>query len=301
MAIRLLVNKLNIIAITVVGSNCSQNPKIIKKKIEYDLIDVLKTKNIEVYAGADRPYIDYQKELKDEDIFPSYNYKPTDYSMIEKIVSEEVDIQKRLSNIAAVKITELSKKYGDKLNVLSLGPLTNVSLAVLLDNTLRDKVTLYITGGSYNNLGNSGNAAEYNFRADPIAAKNVIFYYKKVNLIPLELEDQIIEKIKWSSIHSTKWEFKDYLELMINLSQASEQSRSRYSFLGLLAALIILNPTIIKNSKVLPVEVDIIGRFTRGALIIEKYEHLKSGKLSDIEIFEEIDLESFKNELNNYI
>lgn len=275
---------------------------MIKRKIEDDLRKRYKKDGIEVFAGADRSYINYQTELKDDEIFSSYNYKSTDYSGFENIEeNEESDIQKRISNIAAVKITELSRIYENRLNILCLGPLTNVSLSVLIDNTLKDKVTLFVTGGSYNNLGNSGNAAEYNFRADPVAAKNVIFYYKKVNLIPLELEEQLIAKLKWKAINSNKYEFNDYINLMVNLSESNEESRSRYSFLGFLAALIVVNPSLVIKNQISPVDVDIIGRFTRGALIIEKYHYLKSGKLSDINIFEEIDVEAFKNELNKII
>ncbi len=210
---------------------------------------------------------------------------------------QDLDIESKISNIAAVKIAELSRVYGDRLNILSLGPLTNISLAVLIDVNLRDNVNLFIAGGSYNNLGNSGNAAEYNFRADPVAAKNVVFYYKKVSLIPLELEDQLIQTVEWTSLKTSKSEYKDFLELMTNLSQASEETRMRHSYLGFLASLIVTNLSLVKKKDVLPVEVDIIGRFTRGALAIEKYEHLKSGKFSDVTIFEELDLENYKSEL----
>jgi inosine-uridine nucleoside N-ribohydrolase len=209
----------------------------------------------------------------------------------------ELDIETKISNIAAVKIAELSRVYGDRLNILSLGPLTNISLAVLIDVNLRDKVNLFIAGGSYTNLGNSGNAAEYNFRADPVAAKNVLFYYKKVSLIPLELEDQLIQAVDWTTLKTSKAEYKDFLELMTNLSAACEETRMRYSYLGFLAALVVCNESIVKKKVILPVEVDIIGRFTRGALAIEKYEYLRSGKFSDVTIFEEIDVEKCKSEL----
>jgi inosine-uridine nucleoside N-ribohydrolase len=301
-----LIKKINIIAITVVGSNAPQKPAVIKRKIEDDLANKFNRPDIKVFAGADRPYINYQTELKDDEIFDSYNYKSTDYS---KYLEEEnkqqgsnTDIAARISNIASVKITEYVRLHEKKLNILALGPLTNLSLAVLIDSTIRDKFNkLYIAGGSYNNLGNSGNAAEYNFRSDPVAAKNVIFYYKNITMIPLEIEEQIIKGVDFKALSSNKEEFAPILELYTKLSQDEEETRTRHSFHGLISAIIAVDHSLVAAKHTRPVDVDIIGRFTRGALAIEKYDYLKSGKFNDIDIFEEVNVEAFKQTLVNIL
>ncbi len=305
-ALAYLINKINIIAITVVGSNTKQKPVVIKRKIEDDLLTKFKRNDIKVFAGADRPYINYQTELKDDEIFDSYNYKLTDYSKFleqeNKQVESCLDIAARISNIASVKITEYVRVHEKKLNILALGPLTNLSLAVLIDSTIRDKFNkLFISGGSYNNLGNSGNAAEYNFRADPVAAKNVIFYYKNITMIPLELEEQILKEIDYKAFSTNKEELAPILELYCKLSQEDEETRSRYSFHGLISSIILVDHSLVSAKNTRPVDVDIIGRFTRGALAIEKYEYLRSGKFNDIDIFEEINVEAFKQALANFL
>jgi purine nucleosidase len=305
-ALAYLINKINIIAITVVGSNTQQKPLIIKRKIEDDLINKFKRTDIKVFAGADRPYINYQTELKDDEIFDSYNYESTDYSKFleqeNKQGESSSDIAARISNIASVKIAEFVRVHEKKLNILALGPLTNLSLAVLIDSTIRDKFNkLYISGGSYNNLGNSGNAAEYNFRADPVAAKNVIFYYKNITMIPLELEDQILKGLDFNYISTNKKELMPILDLYRKLSQEEEETRSRHSFHGLISSIILLDHSLVSAKHTRPVDVDIIGRFTRGALAIEKYEYLRSGKFNDVDIFEEVNIEAFEQTLINFL
>jgi inosine-uridine nucleoside N-ribohydrolase len=287
---------LKIVAITVCGAG-SVSPAVIKSKIDYDLkykyaMDSL----IPVYAGADRPYIDYQKELKDEEIYDSYNYEKTDYSIFQEEVkkksSEKIDINTKISNMAAVKIAELVRTHEKNLNILTLGPLTNVSLAVLIDYSIKDKFNnLFIVGGSYHNLGNSGNSAEYNFRVDPVAAKNVIHYYKNITLIPLEVE----EHLKSGGIGNLKTNCSVLNKFFDHLSEETEESRSRHSFLGLFGAIVAVNPKTQKTINIRPTDVDIIGRYTRGSLAIEKYDHLKSGKFKEIKIVEDVDVESFIN------
>jgi len=266
------------------------SPSLIKSKIEYDLKHKhYKEKTIPVYAGADRPFINYQKELKDDEIFDSYNYETTDYSVFDEEAKKnqsESDINTKISNMASVKIAELIRTHEKRINILTLGPLTNISLAVLVDFSIRDKLkNLYLIGGSYNNLGNSGNSSEYNFRVDPVAAKNVIHYFKNITLIPLEVEEQI--KSGGLDLFTIPEKYEVLRKFVTHLSEETEESRSRHSFLGLFGALIAANPKCHKLIVKRPTDVDIIGRFTRGSLAIEKYDHLKSGKFFEINIIEE--------------
>lgn len=302
LALNLLITKakLQIVAITVCAANTGVKPQIIKQKIETDLKNKYENSLIQVFAGADRPFIDYVKALKDEPIFDPYNLIKTDYTEISNACSAEFQnktienqIITKISNVAAVKISELVRLHGKKLNILTLGPLTNISLAVLIDSTIRDKFNnLFIVGGSYNNLGNSGNCAEYNFRVDPVAAKNTITYYKNITLLPLEIETQIQSKNIEGLLNNSFPEFSEALKLV---QQQTEETRSYYSFLSFFSSIILLNlnQNIVKLQINRPCDIDIVSRFTRGALAIEKYDYLKSGKLNEISIVEEINVDNF--------
>jgi purine nucleosidase len=263
LALSYLIPRLNIIAITVNAVNTNATSFQIKKKLEEDLTNKYSAPYIKVYAGSENPFIDYQKELKDDPIINPYNPKEVDFSNFPK---EDIgDIQDKLSNLASVKIAEAIRIYEKKLNILTLGPLTNLSLAILIDSTIKDKFNqLYIAGGSFNNFGNSGNCAEYNFRADPVACKNVIFYYRNITLIPLEID---LEN----------------------------------NMFGLLASIVATQSHLIKKKEILPSDIDITGRLSRGGMIIEKYGYLKSGKLNDVTIIQEVDQEELNKLAKEYI
>ncbi len=65
-------------------------------------------------------------------------------------------------------------RYLDEIVLVTLGPLTNVALALLLEPSLATKVArCVIMGGASNYVGNSSIVAEYNIWADPEAAKLV--------------------------------------------------------------------------------------------------------------------------------
>lgn len=62
-----------------------------------------------------------------------------------------------------------------EIDLLAIGPLTNIATAVLLDRDLPQKVRhLWIMGGTDNSVGNVTAAAEYNFYVDPEAADIVM-------------------------------------------------------------------------------------------------------------------------------
>lgn len=278
-----LITKLNVIAITVVGSSGERSPNEIKAKIEEDLKQINNGSDIPVYSGADRPYINYQSELKDDPIYNPYNYLDTDWTSTSNTINNSsdnkvIDPGHKVSNIAAVKIAELGRAHGKKLNIIATGPLTNLSLAVLVDSSLKNSINnLFIIGGSYNNLGNSGNCAEYNLRVDPVASKNTILYYKCITLLPLEIEAQVTNKEFSEKLSTNSGSSKFYQYFQIKISESEDGG---HSFLGVFAALAIVNQSLIKTTIRKPCDIDVYGKYTRGALIIEKYEYLVSGKLN---------------------
>jgi purine nucleosidase len=73
---------------------------------------------------------------------------------------------------AIVRIVDASP---GEIDLLAIGPLTNIATAVLLDRDLPKKVRhLWIMGGCDNSVGNVTAAAEYNFYVDPEAADIVL-------------------------------------------------------------------------------------------------------------------------------
>ena len=237
--IEMLSKHINIIAITTVGRE-GFHPNEIKQEIESDL-KKLNIKNIQVIAGAVSPYINYQEDLGDEKIHNPYLFSSDNpETKMRCMYSPDIDS----NNIASLKIIELVEKHKKNLSILTTGSLTNLSLAALVNSDLSSKFNnLYITGGSVDNVGNSGNMAEYNFRYDPVAIQIVFRHYKNIRLIPLE-----VEKLHSKDISSCIDQFKNDIGLKyknrileVNNKNQSIDNYSNYSYsiLPLYTALVI--------------------------------------------------------------
>lgn len=100
------------------------------------------------------------------------------------------DVLKNLENkenefidkCSPLKLIELSHKIKGGLNILAIGPLTNIAVAFMLDSTLPERINkLVIMGGSYTSLGNIKTNVEFNFACDPVSAKIVLDNFNKEN------------------------------------------------------------------------------------------------------------------------
>ena len=72
-------------------------------------------------------------------------------------------------------IADAAREYGDDLVIASIGPPTNLALALARDPDLPDSVSdIYQMGGAFSGPGNVTPAAEANFHNDPEAASRVV-------------------------------------------------------------------------------------------------------------------------------
>ncbi|KAI0238361.1 putative uridine nucleosidase 1 [Lamellibrachia satsuma] len=123
--------------------------------------------DIEVYKGAvaslinqDHPSSAY---YHGEDGFGDVpDQDPPDLSLVQS--EHGVNALIRLVNL-----------YPGEINLICLGPLTNVALALRLDPDFGSKLKdCFIMGGNYHGKGNINVSAEFNFYADPEAASVVL-------------------------------------------------------------------------------------------------------------------------------
>lgn len=101
------------------------------------------------------------------------------------------DPSRRAESIAAWDaIYEAAKKYEGKLEVVAMGPLTNIALALSKYPDLKDMVNrIAIMGGSITR-GNRTPCAEYNIFADPEAAQIVFRSGAKIVMCGLEVTEK---------------------------------------------------------------------------------------------------------------
>ena len=148
-------------AITVVAGNCPLETCVKNALIS---VEQAGTYTPPVYAGMPQPllrelvtseYVHGQDGLGNMDL-PS----PT----LEKQSGHAVDI-----------IIEMARRFPGELEIITLGPLTNLAMAILKEPTLPDLIKrVYIMGGAGLGPGNITPVAEYNFCADAEAAHLII-------------------------------------------------------------------------------------------------------------------------------
>jgi purine nucleosidase/pyrimidine-specific ribonucleoside hydrolase len=85
-------------------------------------------------------------------------------------------------------ILDIVKKNPDQITLIAVGPLTNVALALERDRAAMSHLAeLIIMGGSLSGIGNVTPAAEFNFHADPHAARRVLRAGLKTTLVGLDV------------------------------------------------------------------------------------------------------------------
>ncbi|NQU07746.1 MAG: nucleoside hydrolase [Candidatus Abyssubacteria bacterium] len=85
-------------------------------------------------------------------------------------------------------ICELAARHEGELTIVTLGPLTNIALALTIDRRLTRRVKEIIAmGGAYAAPGNVTPAAEFNFFCDPEAAQEVIASGIPITLVGLDV------------------------------------------------------------------------------------------------------------------
>jgi purine nucleosidase len=84
-------------------------------------------------------------------------------------------------------LIRMSKEVKD-LNIIAIGPLTNIALALRMDPEFINRIaSLTIMGGTYKGTGNITFNTEFNFRQDPEAVSIVLKAgFKNLTLIPWE-------------------------------------------------------------------------------------------------------------------
>ncbi|MBD1565133.1 nucleoside hydrolase [Vibrio sp. S12_S33] len=148
-------------AITVLAGNCPLD-QCVENALKS--IELANTYQPPVYAGASKPLLRKQINgvgVHGEDGLGNLNLSP---AAIKVSKGHAVD-----------KLIETAKKYPGELEIVTIGPLTNLALALLNDPELPQLIKhVYIMGGAGFGPGNVTFVAEFNVWADAEAAQIVI-------------------------------------------------------------------------------------------------------------------------------
>ncbi|XP_008547463.1 uncharacterized protein LOC103571186 isoform X2 [Microplitis demolitor] len=277
----------------VIGITCVYG-NTYEENVEQNVLKTLTVANlshIPVYAGAKKPLMD---DYIAENWFGVDGLG--DFNFEDEIIGE-VD----RSTHAAVALVNLAKKYPGELNVLVLGPLTNIAIAVSLDPDFpRNVKRFFIMGGSVSSVGNKSPGVEYNFGSDPDSNFIVLNIVKNIPhlLFPWEtcLGSNISKSWRVNELGSINSSFIEFLNKAEN--KIISYGLQAWNPSDAMAAAVMLWPNLVKKSITVNTT-PVIDGAARGSLLID-YAELTS-KPKNVEIIQEIDVEEFKHILTYYL
>ncbi|CAG5104371.1 Oidioi.mRNA.OKI2018_I69.chr1.g1220.t1.cds [Oikopleura dioica] len=170
-ALQFLFNRkdVEVVAITVVHGNCAASigAKNALKLLTLNNLQQEFSGKIPVFVGSDAVLVAENQDWK-KTPFHGKNG-------LCDVTENDVEIDESLIKPNAVQgICDLSAEFEGELEVLAIGPLTNLALAMTLDTNVAKKwKSLTIMGGTSWGSGNTTAAAEFNFYHDPEAAASV--------------------------------------------------------------------------------------------------------------------------------
>nr|CAD7594817.1 unnamed protein product [Timema genevievae] len=186
-----------------------------------------------------------------------------------------------------------------ELTILSLGPMTNIALAIRMDPNFCNNVKhIIIMGGNSEGIGNVTAGAEFNFYCDPEAAHICLHNMKcPITIFPWETAfNHCRLSYEWrinilGAIKSPQ------AELMTKVERPMLEQK-RYGFWGRcdpIAAAIAVNPQLATVVSERYATVELHGSATRGALVID---HLnKMDREPNVTIVTRVDVELYKSML----
>jgi len=198
---------------------------------------------------------------------------------------------------AALALIRLAKEQAGELELIAIGPLTNLALALRIEPELPSLYKrLVIMGGAYLGQGNTDNPpAEFNIYADPDAAKVVFDNWPKFTMVSWEATidhgitfDELqllfdlgtprsifLEKVTQKTLH--------FLKKVLNGSMSFAADP--------LAMAVLMEPGIVQESEEKYVQIERFGSLSRGMTVVDWFDLL--GQPSNVEIIRKVDMDRF--------
>ena len=196
---------------------------------------------------------------------------------------------------AVLAILRHAREHAGRLLLVTLGPLTNLALALRLDPDLPSRVArLVVMGGAVTGQGNTSVPAEFNIGFDPEAADIVFRAFPAFDLVDWEavlrhgFEPADFER--WLEAGDDRARF--YSAISAHTRQWSAGRRTKFHSADALAMAVALAPDVIDRAEARPVSIELEGRHSRGATIVDWQE--RSGAPANARIVMDVDAARFE-------
>ena len=180
---------------------------------------------------------------------------------------------------AALALLRLTRERPGELTLVALGPLTNLALAVRLDPTFPARVKrLVVMGGAVTGHGNTGKVpAEFNIGFDPEAAHVVFEAFPMFDLVDWEatvrhaFPDEVYDG--WVAAGDRRAVF---FEKIFGTARRFNAEHERTGFIAAdaLAMAVAIDPSIVIRDEIRHVAIELDGRLTRGATVVDWHRRL---------------------------
>jgi inosine-uridine nucleoside N-ribohydrolase len=184
---------------------------------------------------------------------------------------------------AATNMCRLLERYPGQINVLMIGPLTNLAVAYMLNPNIPNLIkNLWTMGGSLHSRGNISPAGEFNYTFDYIASKIVLSNFKNVILIPwepIEKHKYVIEEflqIKNDIVVSNREYHKDTCDVSEKLFHNFTKNRGGLMICDFYAAICYFNHQVVQSCFLAECDLNIDTESLRGSLSLKKRKKCKS-------------------------
>lgn len=277
-------------AITIVAGNVSVEQASINARYTLEVCGDICPQGVPVYNGCDRPWL---REPAPADWFHGQDGMSNQhYSQPRRAAQQE--------HAVAELIRRFSLSPGE-IELVTLGPLTNVATALSIEPRLADYIKhCYVMGGAAAVLGNVTPAAEYNLWCDPEAAQRVISSGMKLTLIGWELscneatlDDNEIDRVEELGTQRAQVAVDSNrmaLEALRNL-----QGQSGLALADPVAMAVALEPDIATKTIYAAVNIETGSELTRGMSVVDVNN--VTGEDANATVCLEIDVERWKNML----
>jgi len=165
---------------------------------------------------------------------------------------------------------------GDKVDLLMIGPLTNLALALRLRPQIAAGIgQLTIMGGTVYGRGNTTPAAEFNIYADPEAA--AIVFGAPLDILVAPWEPCVTHNMTGADVDALFAAIPDSFEKRFSLALAAHARQTiagygggdHFRFVDPLAAAAVIEPSIVTRSIRASVDVALAPGITRGMTVVD--------------------------------
>lgn len=238
--------------------------------------------SIPVHRGADRPLVQPVIDAKAVHGDDGLGGAPRPARQDATASDDAVGVLVRTFREAAAK--------GKKADILMIGPLTNLALALRLDPSIVAGIgRLTIMGGTVYGRGNTTPAAEFNIYADPEAADIVLTAGIETIVVPWEpCTTHVMQAARVDALFADTppGPVRDFSQALIAHTRVLSAKRGQppnFRYVDPLAAAVVIDPEMITKSTLASSSVALAPGVTRGMTLVDPSGRLGTPKITFVE------------------